>query len=270
NITKTYARTLTIESLEGGNCWVGSENGETFFSEDDFEGIKIVSFPQERSYVLEKASFNDLHRNLESTIKKVGISDFSEVPYDLYVKCSYDGMMFLLNLYGGEVKLCAHLSIVEKSNENSNSSNGINVLNSKSGKKISNIGIGNFASFKIDKIYPNHELQKGACIGQKPGKLILNLSKEYVENSAIVEKCVEILKDEYLNLVKIYSNENIKGMYIIQLHADYYYKEHLVKNLILQQNVCDDLIKSESIEYDGIFMNVGSTHKVYSGTFPGF
>ncbi|MBF0361620.1 MAG: hypothetical protein HQK49_11445 [Oligoflexia bacterium] len=255
-----FARTLTIESLEGGNCWVGSESGDTFFSDEDFDGVKIVSFPQEKSFTLDRSSFDELNRSLEKAIRKVGINDFSEVQYDLHVKCNHDGMIFLLNLYSGDVKLCAHLSAVEM--------DGNSIIGAST--KFSKAGIGSSAILRIDRLYPNHDMKRGACIGQNPGKLILNLSKEYSENLNVVESCVFEIEKEYKNLFKIHYNENVKGLYVIQLNSDYYYKEHLVKNLILQQSVCGSLVKSDNIEYDNIFMNVGTTHRVYTGTFPGF
>jgi len=184
------AQSIEVIELNSGSCWASAD------------GLKIVSFGENKSFNIENQSLKSFRDKLENELTQYKV----KLPetFDLYLHCNSFNSYLVFKFQGVGIGIC--------------------VWASHDGENL-----------KIDSIGNYEGLQKGICDGAIPGELLVfgevpslvgPLWKKYIEASPTLNKLI-LTKDYYFkeemvieNLKEKFPNLHIERNYLIHRTGD--------------------------------------------------
>lgn len=228
------AEPLKLANGEEEACW--------FKWDDKTKVLRMASFEVGSSYSFSEKEFENLYSQMKRYLKKVGFIRFDEAPYELYLKCSEKGPELRLTVVDSNIRFCAYIKPLKLA-----------------GKDI----------LKLMKITPIPDDSFGICGGVIPGKLILDFSKNGATEEEI-NPCLRKLKNAYQEGFSVIPDKQNERLFHLQLNPKLVFKENRMRESILSEEICGDLISEENLLFDEISVEQEKWIEIRQDQFLGF
>jgi hypothetical protein len=208
----------SVVSLEDGACWL-----------DRFgkEGWKIVSFSRKHAYFLVSDDLNNFKNDFESYMEQFGNHHGEVVDFNVHIHCGAYGSNILINVKTQKNNFCVQTWMDKDT--------------------------GKLEEFQVN---PNSSRQEGACLGNKPGELIVKVKK-----GASTDKLIDQFNQARYRKIFFYFEALNKNTILVKLHRKFFYREHHMRSFLEREKAFSDLI--EYIEFSDLQLPVGSAYHLW-------